>query len=88
METQDVLDPDLDPTLNYRLTLDLRARLLHKIQIESTKKKKKTIEAVSELRAPSSFSGSPRAVSKERGFGKNMRRLLKLVTLAFMNPSE
>ena len=82
------MDPDLDPTINYRLSLDLRARLIQKIQIESIKKKKKTIKAVSESRGPSLVSGSSPPVSKERGFGKNMRRLLKLVTLAFLNPSE
>ena len=88
METQYVLDPDLDPTLNYGLSLDLQAHLIQKIQIESTKKKKKTIEAVSGSQGPSSVSGSSRAVSKERAFGKSMRRLLRLVTLAFLNPSE
>lgn len=88
---------DLDPTTNRALGRKLFRRLI--ISIEKQKsvfliinqnfnliRNRKKKEMINNSRKKKGKKKIP--LSKERKFGQSLRRLLKLVSLAYLNPSE
>jgi hypothetical protein len=73
--------PDLDPTRNEQLHQDLWQRLRHRLDEGASYSN----FASSEADTTHSISEN---ISEERMFGKDMRRLLKLVVKALLNPGE
>jgi hypothetical protein len=74
---------DLDPTKNDILYLDLWNRIKEKVEKEM---EKPTMDS----EPPEEFMESEphHMISNERKFGRSMRRLVKLVCRAFLNPSK
>lgn len=78
-ERQQATSTDLDPTTNSQLHLDLWGQLrlrLEEATLESRTSASETEHSISEN------------ISEERKYGKEMRRLLKMVLRALLNPGE
>ena len=72
---------DLDPTTNYQLHRDVWNQLVSRIQNTAP-------ESTAHALAPQSDSEHLDDISEKRKFGKHMRRLVKLVYRAVLNPGE